>query len=1421
MTETRINPERNFICIESYNNYIQCLFTSFESNKYILALYDVINLEQKYLFTIEEELDISIPFLYSMNKLINDSFVIAYSLKNNLVKVLIKSLYYNETSKSLDICDYIENVPYIYLNENNSYIFEDITPNRNSLSIINENKFAIILNMFNGLKEDNYDNTQILIYIFSIFNEHKNINVRKYSINFKLYNIFNHGKILGYTLDNHFGIFMESSLQENKNITNAGFITFGFINTINNTTYEVFDNNFFEPSTLTSNAIELKKYFSNKIQNNLFGYEVYGVIILNLIDENIGFFYTGFRYKITEGQVIPIYSDIKLELYRNYTPGNYSIEFAGIVREPKFTEMEDYSEEIFNYPNSSNISEKDFYKQNLLIGKKIKYNFEIKENQAPKECYPSCATCEDYSNDDNDQKCLTCKKLFYFINGTQNCYNYVKKHYYFDEETEKYYPCYKDCYTCEKKEISAQNMNCLSCTNEFIFYNKSKNCLNCPNYINYAQTQCISSVPEGYYVLNKTLGLIEPCYHLCKTCSKGPVNINNTFYMNCDICLYENKSFIPLVHGDCPQSSSEHIDDVEPVGGKCPKEKPILKENKCKMIYCTQKEFEDKICVINNDVVKKQWLNKFNIFQDDSSNVKYDINEKGELILFSQKKEGNNINIYLYGFNKNYEGIFYDEKNKNYVSNKKIILKNKDKLIEKIKYIELNKKGYLLNFMNDVQMHLIDLESNEYYSHYLPNIPASLDKLEKYINTNNKYFYDYVNCFNDMQSKVDNCYIGLTNYLINSKSDFKIEYNKEEFIRLKPKTKLICINNIFASQYILCKYNSFELLDEQTFINNHSLTIFEINTFAINNTFVLEKYFMPDKQIIDAMIPMDENKSIFIIAYSISKNVIKILFKTLKDNNNVLEDAIEEVPEILINKDLKYYFNGDVFSNDLCKIDNNNYALLIKTHKNKDSSDDINDGLLVVTLKIYNLSKVLVRYYHLDLNLYNINLKGNVLGINFNGFLGALLEINSNDEKMGKSAFLTFGFINSVNNVSIEKGTLDLITYKRNIIISDYITEIENNIFGYEIEGVKILNIPDVYKVGGFLNLNNRSNLIKINDIISISSQLRFSPVKQPIYGNYSISFVGIVKEPSEQIAINIDDNSEYYPNNSTQYFYTTKTFEGKIFTYNFALKEDKIKCFKNCEECLYTSEDINNQYCLKCKSGFYFVYNTQNCFDKIDHGYYFDSVKKSFYPCYKDCYTCSTKEVSSTYMNCLTCSTPFKFYEKNKNCLKCDKYVNYEQTKCINTIPEGYKKKKKETGIIDKCFKLCKTCSREAIYRFGDQMHMNCDSCLYKNNSKIKIAGNCPEKEEKEEEKEKEEEDDDHNDDEKEDSSKTKGGNNFVVYLSVGLSLVIVIVIIVVIYFKCCRKNSTKVDPSNYLNIDGKGGKSIPFDDDADIGIN
>ena len=165
--------------------------------------------------------------------------------------------------------------------------------------------------------------------------------------------------------------------------------------------------------------------------------------------------------------------------------------------------------------------------------------------------------------------------------------------------------------------------------------------------------------------------------------------------------------------------------------------------------------------------------------------------------------------------------------------------------------------------------------------------------------------------------------------------------------------------------------------------------------------------------------------------------------------------------------------------------------------------------------------------------------------------------------------------------------------------------------------------------------------------------------------------------------------------------------------------------------------------------------------------------------------------------MNCETCSSPFKLFEKTKNCLNCDKYVNFEQTTCINSIPTGYYLMDKTKGIIDKCYGLCKTCSGKD-YKIGNELHMNCDSCLFKNNSKIKIEGNCPEIEEDDEE------------------TPTKSGNSLVIIISVVLSIVVVVVIAVVIYCKCCKNRQFKNDLSSYQNSDGK---NIPFEDD--LGIN
>ena len=98
----------------------------------------------------------------------------------------------------------------------------------------------------------------------------------------------------------------------------------------------------------------------------------------------------------------------------------------------------------------------------------------------------------------------------------------------------------------------------------------------------------------------------------------------------------------------------------------------------------------------------------------------------------------------------------------------------------------------------------------------------------------------------------------------------------------------------------------------------------------------------------------------------------------------------------------------------------------------------------------------------------------------------------------------------------------------------------------------------------------------------------------------------------------------------------------------------------------------------------------------------------------------------------------------------------------------------------------------------------MNCDSCIFKTNSKQDIEGNCPEKDEEEiKESESEEE---------------KGENNALVYISVIISIIIFIAVLVVIYLKCCKKERYVKIPSGDLSI---GEKNIPFDDENEDGIN
>ena len=61
-------------------------------------------------------------------------------------------------------------------------------------------------------------------------------------------------------------------------------------------------------------------------------------------------------------------------------------------------------------------------------------------------------------------------------------------------------------------------------------------------------------------------------------------------------------------------------------------------------------------------------------------------------------------------------------------------------------------------------------------------------------------------------------------------------------------------------------------------------------------------------------------------------------------------------------------------------------------------------------------------------------------------------------------------------------------------------------------------------------------------------------------------------------------------------------------------------------------------------------------------------------------------------------------------NCLDCkynNKYVNYQQTECIDEVPEGFYVNSTDYNKINKCHPKCKTCNNAPINN-----DMNCLTC-------------------------------------------------------------------------------------------------------------
>ena len=147
------------------------------------------------------------------------------------------------------------------------------------------------------------------------------------------------------------------------------------------------------------------------------------------------------------------------------------------------------------------------------------------------------------------------------------------------------------------------------------------------------------------------------------------------------------------------------------INNECDKSIPIYKNDECLNVYCTEDEFKNGDCIINNSIIKTQWLNKLIFLGNNGIQIKmYTSVEMPNNDIFFIFSNYNQDYIYIYGLKSSGEVYFKDNE-----ENLKIIQSNGELMyVSNSVGIIINNKPYILlcKFDYNNKCELIDYENN-------------------------------------------------------------------------------------------------------------------------------------------------------------------------------------------------------------------------------------------------------------------------------------------------------------------------------------------------------------------------------------------------------------------------------------------------------------------------------------------------------------------------------------------------------------------------------------------------------------------------------------------------------------------------------------------------------------------------------------
>ena len=612
---------------------------------------------------------------------------------------------------------------------------------------------------------------------------------------------------------------------------------------------------------------------------------------------------------------------------------------------------------------------------------------------------------------------------------------------------------------------------------------------------------------------------------------------------------------------------------------ECPFLKPIRYNNdECEERICTEKEIDEQICIISNSKVKTKWLNKI------ITNNEKEIINLGGII--------HNNEIIISSINEDYLIYSFNAYKDNELNMK--IINNNSSVSEPLfhnpllLFIIINQLDYLLMCVENSCI-LINYSNNEneysfkpYDSFYDSIIITEKNSLFK-MNDNYNYFYATISNGESedsyiLMSKFNFNYIGEEGNN-NIKENIISNYIKETFL-LTYQDIISCFqteNNIIECMIV---YNNFDLY---------------IYLFDDLNLSLIQKIKIDILKSYHTLKCIHLKKEIGIYNYFYD---VKDINPALKIKNLVYNENEEEYQLIdIINDSIVLntnYNNDDSYKisteMELFKISNKRFIIFYIIEQKH---------FLLLLCDLYgnkdNLNNLIIRYYKIPINIYDIKYISYIKGLISNNFISLAIMnyVNPLIIVFGYNSNIEPDIIININNINNDNN----FNYKINI--NNYFNKnikINNNIFGYEFIGIKIDTLTGLSSgIKYYLNSDNNkilneNEILKINDEITID----YSNVLTKINNNFYLEISMLYGEADyEKFNSYVDEIEKYGDGEDPKAYFEKQTFNGKSLKvkYNFG-------CHKNCYTCEYAGITIDNQKCITCRNdlGYCHMNNDNNC---------------------------------------------------------------------------------------------------------------------------------------------------------------------------------------------------------------------------------